>query len=43
MFAFGTLLWELVCREVPYDGLESVDIRCKVEKGEPLKMPYNVD
>ena len=43
VFAFGTLLWELVCREVPYDGLEAVDIRSKVEKGEPLKMAYNVD
>lgn len=43
VFAFGTLLWELIQREVPYDGLEAADIRAKVEKGEPLKLPYNMD
>lgn len=43
VFAFGTLLWEIVCREVPYDGLEPGDIRAKVEKGEPLKLPYKTD
>ena len=26
VFAFGTLLWELVAREVPFDGLEPADI-----------------
>jgi hypothetical protein len=30
-------------REVPYDGLEAVDIRSNVEKGIPLKMPYDLD
>lgn len=30
VFAFGTLLWELVCREVPYDGLDPSDIKDKV-------------
>ena len=43
VFAFGTLLWEILSREVPYDGLEAADIRAKVERGEPLKMHYNVD
>ena len=37
MFAYGALLWELVSREVPYDGLDPSDIRSTVEKGEPLK------
>jgi serine/threonine protein kinase len=37
VFAFGTLLWEVLIREVPYDGLDPVDIRTKVEKEEPLK------
>jgi len=37
VFAFGTLLWELIWREVPYDGLEPQEIRAKVESGEPLK------
>lgn len=31
-FAFGTLLWELVTRQVPYDGVDVADIRAKVEK-----------
>lgn len=32
VFAFGALLWELIQREVPFDGLEAADIRAKVEK-----------
>jgi serine/threonine protein kinase len=43
IFAFGSLLWELVTREVPYDGLETADIKAKVEKDEPLKIPYGTD
>lgn len=43
IFAFGALLWECIMREVPYDGLEAVDIRSNVEKGIPLKMPYDLD
>ena len=26
-----------MCREVPYDGLDPIDIKTKVEKEEPLK------
>lgn len=37
VFAFGTLAWEIMSREVPYDGLDPADIRTKVEKEEPLK------
>ena len=36
-------MWELVSREVPYDGLDPSDIRATVEKGEPLKAVYGVD
>ena len=43
VFAFGSLLWELVAREVPYDGLDVGDIRAKVERDEPLKIPYGTD
>ena len=43
VFAYGTLLWELVSREVPYDGLDPGDIRGKVEREEPLKAPYGTD
>ena len=37
------MLWELITREVPYDGLDPQDIRESVEKGEPLRTPYGVD
>ena len=43
VFAFGSLLWELVAREVPYDGLDVGDIRAKVERDEQLKIPYGTD
>ncbi len=36
-------MWELLCREVPYDGLDPADIRAKVEKEEALKIPYGSD
>ena len=37
MFAFGCLLWEIINREVPNDGLDPQDIASKVIKGERLK------
>lgn len=37
------MLWELMTREVPYDGLDPNDIRIAVEKGEPLRLPYGLD
>lgn len=43
MFAFGTLLWEIVNREVPFDGYEGHEIKQKVESGEPLKANYGLD
>ena len=43
MFAYGTLLWELVERKVPYDGYEPGEIRAKVEAGEPLRANYGQD
>ncbi len=39
VFAFGTLLWELVSRQVPYEGLEPDQIRGKLTT--PLPIPYN--
>lgn len=43
VFAFGSLLWECVAREVPYDGLDPADIADKVQRDEPLKTPYECD
>lgn len=37
VFAFGSLLWEIINREVPYDGLDPADISAKVIKGEKLR------
>lgn len=37
VFAFGCLLWEIINREVPLDGLDPSDIAQKVIKGEKLK------
>lgn len=42
-FAFGTLMWEVIAGQVPWDGLDPSDIRHKVEREEPLKLPYGVD
>ena len=41
IFAFGTLIWEIFNREVPYDGLDPIDIKQKVEKEESLKSVGN--
>jgi serine/threonine protein kinase len=34
VFAFGTVLYECMTREIPFDGLEPADIKQKVDKGE---------
>ena len=34
VFAFGTLLWEIIERKVPFDGCDAAEIRQKVESGE---------
>jgi len=41
IFAFGTLLWELVTREVPYEGLDPDLIKKKLLEGAALPLPYN--
>ena len=37
IFAFGSLLWEIINRKVPYDGLDPSDIGQKVIRGEKLE------
>jgi hypothetical protein len=37
VFAFGSLLWEIMNREVPMDGLDPQDIASNVVKGVKLK------
>lgn len=36
LFAFGTLLWEIFAREVPFDGLDYQEIVQRVMKNEQL-------
>ena len=47
VFAFGTMLHEIMMREVPYEGLDPQDIMKKVKDGVPLtgagKVQYIVD
>ena len=43
IFAFGTLLWEIMERKVPFDGYDAAEIRGKVESGEPLRANYALD
>jgi tRNA A-37 threonylcarbamoyl transferase component Bud32 len=38
IFAFGTLLWELFARKVPFEGLEPSDVMQRVMAEEPLSM-----
>lgn len=43
VFAYGTLLWEIFAEEVPWDGLEPVDIKSRVISGDdlPKRSPIN--
>lgn len=34
VYAFGTLLWEIISRDIPYDGLDPQDIRDRVLRGD---------
>lgn len=36
VFSFGTMLWEIFARQVPYEGLDPSDIMQKLFKEEPM-------
>ena len=38
VFAFGSLLWEIFARQVPFEGLEPADVAQRVLDQEPLDM-----
>jgi serine/threonine protein kinase len=43
IFAFGTLLWELLSNEVPYEGIDPIDIKRQVVAGtSQLSLHYNL-
>ncbi len=39
VFSFGTLIWEILVRKVPYDGYEVSEIKSKVLAEEKLFLP----
>jgi serine/threonine protein kinase len=39
IFAFGTLMWEILVRKIPYEGYEAVEIRNKVLADEKIVIP----
>ena len=43
VFSFGTLLWEIVTREVPFDGIDPGDIKNMVLAGKKLECSFSVD
>lgn len=43
VFAFGTLVWEVLVRKIPYEGLESQEIRQRVTAGDALYIPRSVE
>ena len=42
IFAFGTLMWEILAGAVPFDGLDPQDIRANVESEKMLKQPAGI-
>ncbi len=39
IFAFGTLVWEVMARKIPYDGYDVSEIKSKCLNDEKLNMP----
>lgn len=39
IYAFGTLVWEIMARKIPLDGLEVSDIKSRCLNDEKLPMP----
>jgi len=42
VFAFGTLLWETFTEQVPFDGLEALDIKKALASGRELQMSSSI-
>ncbi len=43
VFAYGTLLWEILTRSVPFDGVDPGDVRNMVLDQKKLDMPFSLD
>lgn len=42
IFAFGTLMWEILVRKIPYEGIEVFEIKNKILSQEQLYIPKTV-
>lgn len=42
LFSFGTLMWEILVRKIPFDGYEVSEIKSKVLSDESLFIPKNI-
>ena len=42
IFSFGTLMWEILVRKIPYEGYEISDIKKKISSNENLFTPKTV-
>jgi len=42
VFAFGAILWEIFSREVPFDGIEPIDVKEKVLAGRDLEIRSSI-
>ena len=42
VFAFGTLIWEILTRKIPYEGVEIVDLKQRLLSDEKLFIPKSI-
>jgi serine/threonine protein kinase len=42
IFAFGTMMWEILVRKIPYEGYEVSEIKSKILSEEKLFLPKNI-
>jgi len=42
IFSFGTMMWEILVRKIPYEGYEISDIKKKISADESLFCPKTV-
>ncbi|EGC39625.1 hypothetical protein DICPUDRAFT_147550 [Dictyostelium purpureum] len=41
VFSFGTILWELVTNNIPFDGMDPYDVKELLKSGKRLEIPEN--
>jgi len=39
VYAFGTLIWEIMTRKIPHEGVEILDLKQRILNGEKLYIP----